>query len=184
MTIVLRPPLDTDLAAAAATAGGFLAGTLLRTPCGDVPVQDLAPGDRIITRDRGAQRVRRILRRVDATLRPVRIAAHALGPNLPESDLFLGPGHRVLLHSTGAERLFGLSEVLLPAHQIVAPVGSGPTDGLEFFEIVTGHADLILANGAYAETLAPAAPPARPVPQGPGVAALVRRCLPERPRLC
>jgi hypothetical protein len=75
---------------------GLEAGTAIMTLRGEVAVEDLRPGDRVVTRDRGAVRLRHVDTRV-ARVMPVRIAAGLLGPMRPPRDLLLGPGTQILL---------------------------------------------------------------------------------------
>src|SRR6056297_305824 len=97
----------------------FVAGTRIRTPAGEVPVEDLQPGDRVITRDEGAQPVRWSgTRTVAATgdFAPIRIAADTFGTH---DETWLSPLHRVLVRDPLAELLFGESEVLVAARDLV-----------------------------------------------------------------
>ncbi|KPP93105.1 MAG: Hint domain [Rhodobacteraceae bacterium HLUCCA08] len=97
----------------------FVAGTLIATPRGEVPVEQLRPGDLVSTRDEGPQPLRWIgSRTVPATgrLAPVRIRAGAFGLH---RDLLLSPQHRVLVRDTLAELMFGEAEVLVAAKDLV-----------------------------------------------------------------
>lgn len=79
----------------------FAAGTLIRTESGEVPVEQLAVGDRVMTLDGEAQPIKWIGHRtvsIDADsdralLLPVRIAAGALADNVPSRDLLVSPEH-------------------------------------------------------------------------------------------
>jgi hypothetical protein len=70
-----------------------------------VAVEDLRIGDTLITRFNGYRRIKWIGRQsfAQAFVRnnfdqiPVRIAAGALAPNLPKRDLFVSPGHAMLI---------------------------------------------------------------------------------------
>ena len=82
--------------------GCFVAGTLIATPAGLVPVEDLAPGDLVLTEDGRTMPVRwagrTTVSRVFADplrIMPVRIKAGALGENLPARDLLVSPGHAI-----------------------------------------------------------------------------------------
>lgn len=99
----------------------FVPGTRIDTPDGPRPVEMLAPGDRVLTRDNGPQPVvwsgatqltgAELYLHPD--LRPVRIRAGALGNARPDADLLVSPGHRLLLQ--GGTGLFGAPEVLAAA---------------------------------------------------------------------
>ena len=77
----------------------FCHDTRIATPEGPRPVQDLRPGDLVLTRDRGAQPLRWTGRRLlgDTALsaaphlRPVRIAAGVLAPGIPCQGLCVSP---------------------------------------------------------------------------------------------
>lgn len=97
----------------------FVAGTLIDTPKGPVPVQDLRPGDLVLTLDNGAQPLRWIgAREIEArdNFAPIRICAGSYGA---EADVLLSPQHRVLIRDIWAELLFGDSEVLVKAKDLV-----------------------------------------------------------------
>ncbi|MFB9150846.1 Hint domain-containing protein [Roseovarius ramblicola] len=97
----------------------FVAGTRIRTPGGEVPVEDLRPGDLVLTRDEGAQPLRWTgSRTVAATgdFAPVRIVADTFGRH---DEIWLSPLHRVLVRDALAELLFGESEVLVAARDLV-----------------------------------------------------------------
>ena len=80
----------------------FTAGTAMRTPRGDVLIEDLRVGDLVSTADNGPQAIRWIGRRVlngadlgqSPNLRPVLIKAEALGNARP---LLVSPQHCMLL---------------------------------------------------------------------------------------
>ena len=82
----------------------FTAGTLIATPDGEVAVEALVPGDRVLTADGSALPVRWVGRstvsRVFADplrILPIRIRAGALADNVPSRDLLVSPGHAMLL---------------------------------------------------------------------------------------
>ena len=97
----------------------FVAGTLIRTPEGDVPVETLQPGDLVTTRDHGSQPLRWIgSRRVQAEgeFAPILIRAGSFGTH---RDLMVSPQHRILLRDAYAELLFGEGEVLVAAKDLL-----------------------------------------------------------------
>ena len=82
----------------------FTAGTLIATPDGEVAVEALVPGDRVLAADGAALPVRWVGRstvsRVFADplrILPIRIRAGALADNVPARDLLVSPGHAMLL---------------------------------------------------------------------------------------
>ncbi|MEO9517874.1 MAG: Hint domain-containing protein [Paracoccaceae bacterium] len=105
----------------------FADGTLITTRNGQVAVENLKVGDDVMTMDSGYQPVRwigsRTLDAIDLTvnpkLKPIRIKAGALGEGLPEQDLFVSPQHRLFVRSAIAQRMFGASEVLIPAKKLL-----------------------------------------------------------------
>ena len=169
------PPLATTLTVGSVTNNGpsipvntavpcFNRGTLIDTPTGPVAIERLKVGDRVQTMDHGAQRVcwigSRKLGRYELkecpNLRPIRIAAGALGQNLPERDLVVSPQHRILLHSGIAQRMFGSAEILVPAKKLVGLPGIAvdpDVRNVEYFHILLDRHEVVFAEGAPAESL-------------------------------
>jgi hypothetical protein len=137
----------------------YVAGTQIRTPDGGRPVEDLRPGDLVITRDNGPQAIRWIGRSsalACGKLAPVRIAEGALGKGLPRRDLLVSRQHRMLLSSPIVERMFGSREVMVPAIKLLGLKGvTLVEDGglVEYFHILTDRHEIIFAEGALSETL-------------------------------
>ncbi|MCK0148416.1 Hint domain-containing protein [Marivita sp. S6314] len=97
----------------------FVAGTMIDTPDGPKPVQDLREGDLVLTLDDGPQPVRWAGSRETEAMgdfAPVVIAAGSYGA---QSDVWLSPQHRVLVRDIWAELLFGEAEVLVKAKDLV-----------------------------------------------------------------
>ncbi|WP_299651178.1 Hint domain-containing protein [uncultured Tateyamaria sp.] len=97
----------------------FVAGTLIATPEGEVPVETLSEGDLVQTQDDGAQPLRWIgMRTVPARdqYAPILIRANTFGAH---EDVMLSPLHRVLIRDSLAELLFGEGEVLVAAKDLV-----------------------------------------------------------------
>ncbi len=90
--------------ATAVTVPCFAAGTRLLTTRGEIPVEHLTPGDLLPTLNGHAlRRIRWIGRRSIQLaghtrpwdIQPIRIRAHAFGPDQPHADLRLSPDHAV-----------------------------------------------------------------------------------------
>ncbi|WP_169308794.1 Hint domain-containing protein [Paracoccus gahaiensis] len=142
----------------------FAAGTRISTPRGQIEVQDLVQGDLVDTVDDGAQPILWIGRRhLSATelaalphLGPIRIAAGALGTNLPLRDLIVSPQHRVLVKSRIARRMFDLDEVLVAAKHLVGVNGITLAQGLsevEYWHIMFDRHQVVHSEGAPTESL-------------------------------
>ena len=101
-----------------APLSGITAGTKVLTLDGDLPVQFLSPGDRVITRS-GARVLRDITVSVVRDAAMVRISASALGHDRPEDDLFVAPSQPILLRDWRAKALYG-SDVAMVAAQRLA----------------------------------------------------------------
>ncbi|SLN14674.1 hypothetical protein AQS8620_00235 [Aquimixticola soesokkakensis] len=97
----------------------FVAGTRIRTPEGEVAVEDLCAGDIVMTRDDGPQILRwagsrRVAAKGDHA--PIRILAGTFGAH---GTLMISPQHRVLIADELAEVLFGEPEVLVAAKDLI-----------------------------------------------------------------
>ncbi|SEO26980.1 Hint domain-containing protein [Paracoccus alcaliphilus] len=142
----------------------FTRGTMILTDAGLRAIEDLAEGDLVMTRDNGLQPVRWIgsvgvsadRLAAEPTLRPIRIAAGALGASTPAQDLLVSPQHRVLVRSRIAQRMFGTSEVLVAAKQLLTIEGvdiADAADGVEYFHMLFDRHEVVFSNGAETESL-------------------------------
>lgn len=143
----------------------FTRGTMIETPEGPRPIETLAEGDLVLTRDHGPQPVRWIGSRVltgselarHHRLRPILIRAGALGDGLPAADLRVSPQHRILIRSKVAQKMFGTSEILAAAKQLLQVDGIDICDdivqGVEYFHMLFERHEVVVANGAETESL-------------------------------
>ncbi|MFO1140216.1 MAG: Hint domain-containing protein [Paracoccus sp. (in: a-proteobacteria)] len=142
----------------------FAAGTLILTQQGERPVEDLAPGDLVQTRDHGLQPIRWAGKRVlspaelaaNPKLRPIRIRKGALGRGLPAADLVVSPQHRVLVRSRIAQRMFGADEVLVAAKQLCQIDGIEVAEDMAsvaYHHIMFDRHEVVISNGAETESL-------------------------------
>jgi autotransporter passenger strand-loop-strand repeat protein len=94
----------------------FTAGTLILTPRGQIPVERLRVGETVITASGedaeitwiGRRRLNILRHKMPEQVRPVRIAANALGEGVPARDLMLSPDHALFLE-----------HVLIPAKALI-----------------------------------------------------------------
>lgn len=135
----------------------FVAGTMILTPEGERPVQDLRPGDLVITKDDGPQPVRWIgQRRVAAVgpLAPIEIREGTFGPH---RSLLVSPQHRVLVRDSLAEILFGDAEVLVAAQDLVNGRTVRRREGgeVDYVHILFDRHQLVSSAGLTTESFLP-----------------------------
>lgn len=143
----------------------FTRGTLIDTPLGPRPVEDLRAGDEVVTVDMGVQRIlwagsKQVDLRgagADARLRPIRITAGSIAPGVPERDVLVSPMHRILLGGPEAQLYFGQSEVLAAAKHLV----NGETiyvdhrAEVEYVHLLFGRHQVLTTEGLVSESFYP-----------------------------
>jgi hypothetical protein len=129
----------------------FAAGTMIRTPQGEVAVETLRVGDVVVTLTGGEEQVIWVgSRHVDIarhpqpeTVRPIRIRANAFADGLPSRDILVSPDHSI--HA---------DDVLIPAKYLVnclnVVVSEQASVTYHHFEL--GQHEVVFANGLPAET--------------------------------
>ncbi len=135
----------------------FVSGTMIRTEAGEVPVERLEVGQKVVTRDDGAQPIRWIGRRVMAAegeMAPVEISAGTFGDH---GRLCVSPLHRVLVENAQAELLFGTHEVLVAARDLVdGKRVTKRTGGLvEYVHILFDDHQVVWSDGMLSESFLP-----------------------------
>ncbi|SEN15021.1 Hint domain-containing protein [Pseudorhodobacter antarcticus] len=135
----------------------FVAGTAILTPDGEVAVESLLPGDLVMTHDDGAQPLRWIGRRVVAatgSFAPVHIRAGTFGPH---ADLMVSPLHRILIRDSLAELLFGETDVLVAAKDLVNGSSVRYMEGgeVEYVHLLFDRHQVIFSEGLATESFLP-----------------------------
>ena len=97
---------------------GLLQGALLLTLDGEMPVEHLVEGARVITRDCGMAILRKIETRT-SKLTPIRIKAGSLGHTRPDRDMLVSSGARIHIRDWRAEALFGQKAASVSAERLV-----------------------------------------------------------------
>ncbi len=141
-------------------------GSMLSTEAGQTAVEDLQPGDMVKTRDSGFLPVRWISScslGVDADDEvsdswPLRLRADALGELRPLQDLIVSPRFRVLTNHPSCAALFGSSETLAPASDLLdgdTVMRVRPSRDLVFYNLMLDSHQIIEANGLETESYHP-----------------------------
>ena len=135
------------------------AGTLVETADGQRQVEEISVGDLVMTRDNGLQPVRFVgIRQVIASgsKAPVVISKGALGNT---RDLIVSPNHRMLVTGARVEALFGESEMLVAAEDLIdGDMIYRKTGGvITYVHIAFDKHEIIFAEGAATESLQPLA---------------------------
>ncbi|SIN95979.1 Hint domain-containing protein [Vannielia litorea] len=138
------------------TSFAFARGTAITLASGaQRPVEDLAPGDRVLTRDHGAQPVRWIgtqtVRAVGAYA-PVVITRDTLGN---AADLILSQHQRLFVYQRGADRVTETAEMLVKAALLVDDDAVFVRKGgfVDYFTLVFDHHEVIYAECIPVESL-------------------------------
>ncbi|HEY1936170.1 MAG TPA: Hint domain-containing protein [Acetobacteraceae bacterium] len=129
----------------------FLRGTLIRTPDGEAAVESLAVGDRIVTLSGAVHPIAwigtgtvQVTRGQRGAATPILLRKSALAKNVPHHDLRITKGHSLFL-----------DDVLIPAEYLVnhrSIQWDDRAQKVEFYHIELARHDVLLANGAPAET--------------------------------
>ena len=143
----------------------FTPDTLIKTDFGEVPVEMIAVGTRVLTRDNGYQTVKWVGRRdLDQTvlakmpaLIPIRIAQGALGPDFPERDTVVSPQHRMLLNNAQIRDWFSADEVLITAHLLTSFEGvrREVVENVSYIHFMFDQHEIVLADGAWSGSYQP-----------------------------
>lgn len=151
--------IDRDNARArlAATATvAFTRGTRITMADGrQVAIEELQPGDRVLTRDSGPQQVRwtgmQTLRATGA-FAPITIAAGTLNNT---GDLVVSPNHRLFIYQRVDALRAGRKELLVKAGLLVngSTVTQEPGGYVDYYQVLFDKHEIIYAEGIAAESL-------------------------------
>ena len=102
----------------AALDTGLVQGALILTLDGEIPVEYISVGDRVITRDSGFAKIMHI-QRSTRKVRRIALAAGSLGHTRPERDVQLAGDQMVLIRDWRARALFNAERALVAARTLV-----------------------------------------------------------------
>ncbi len=97
---------------------GMLSGSIVLTLDGEIPVEHLLPGDRIVTRDSGTA-VLSSVHRHQLRTRAVRVVAGSLGDTRPDRDVLLPEDQHILIRDWRAHALFGTRQASVPVQALL-----------------------------------------------------------------
>ncbi|WP_394197455.1 Hint domain-containing protein [Litoreibacter albidus] len=135
----------------------FTDGMALDTPHGPRLVEDLKPGDLVLTRDNGPQPVRWHGRRdlvAAPSVAPIEIAAGLLGNVRP---IRVSPQHRILCAGYRAQLYFGHDEVLVAAKSLVngSSVRQLDAGAVSYHHILFDQHEIVTCDGVASESYHP-----------------------------
>ena len=146
-----------------AACPGFGPGAMVMTTQGEMPVEWLESGDRVITRDHGAQPILWIERwrwtgpeggRLAAPLRLVPASGNRRGGLI--EPLRLGPGHRVLASGAAVELHFGAEAALAGIADLAGTEAREDLDSARtYHHLVLARHEVIWTCGIWAESAGP-----------------------------
>ena len=135
----------------------YCPGTLIRTANGEVAIEQLKIGDRVMTASAAARPIKWIGRRSYAgryvmgrtDIVPICIKAGALDTNMPKRDLWVSPNHAMYFEDAD------VGGVLIEAKDLVNGVSIVQAESvqtIEYFHIELDTHDIIIAEGALSES--------------------------------
>ena len=139
----------------------------VRTPCGARRIENVRPGDLIVTRDNGLQSVRMVWTRsvtaadiaADPSLAPVRLKPRAIGPMMPQRDLLVAGAHRILVPGFRLADVPDRKSWLIAARDIAEASDSAYIDksvgDMTFYNLVFSDHQAFSAHGLPVESYLP-----------------------------
>ena len=143
----------------------FCRGTEISTPKGYRKIETLSPGDPVLN-DNGEAVPILWIGKTEASFaemlheperRPIRIAAHAVAPGVPFSDLYVSAQHRVVLDDPAAILYFGESRVMVAAKHLAGLIAERvmPVAATTYYHLMFEKHEMIVSNGLTSESYQP-----------------------------
>ncbi|MEM8630947.1 MAG: Hint domain-containing protein [Pseudomonadota bacterium] len=146
---------------------GVAGGANVRTPCGPRRIENIRRGDLIVTRRDGLQAVRMVWSRTvtdaemaaDPSLAPVALRRRAVGPMMPQWDLRIASGHRILVPGYRIGELEDRDVALVQARDIAGSSDAAYVDrsahAVTFYNLVFDTHQVFTTNGLPVESFLP-----------------------------
>ncbi len=145
----------------------FSRGSLIETESGPMAIEDIMPGDRVVTRDgpalpvmwKGSTQV--LPGRPDASGRSValtRIMSDSFGIERPMSSVIAGPAARILRTPGHLRRILGSTPTLVPVSEFVdglSVIETAPPTPVELYHLCLERHAVIRVSGLEFETYHP-----------------------------
>ena len=129
---------------------GFVSGTRIRTPHGEIAVEKLTVGDFVMTAAGNTSAIVRIasrtIREPAREHRPVQVKARAFPGDVPQRGLQLSQSHAVCVRA--------LDEVLIPIDRLIngATVAAVDIDEVTYWHVELASHEVLLAEGLSCES--------------------------------
>lgn len=146
---------------------GLSTGTNVRTPCGPRRVENLRPGDLVVTRKDGLQPLRMIWKRTiaasevaaDPSLAPIVISPRAIGPMMPQTELRVASSHGILVPGYRIEGAKDTDVCMIRARDFAMQSDEARIDKTNreaiFYNLVFDDHQVFAANGLPVESFLP-----------------------------
>ena len=134
----------------------FTRGTHITLASGEqIPIEALNPGDRVLTRDDGAQQIRWIGQstvRATGAFAPILIKSGVLNN---ENDLLVSPDHRLFVYQRTDRMGVGRPDLLIKARHLVNGETVVVQEGgyIDYFQLLFDRHHIIYAEGIAAESM-------------------------------
>ncbi|MEJ2029824.1 MAG: Hint domain-containing protein [Maritimibacter sp.] len=141
---------------AASALAAFTRGTRITLANGEQrPIEDIRPGDKVLTRDSGPQIVRWVgeqTLRATGAYAPITIAPGTLNNT---DKLVVSPNHRLFIYQRVDAMRAGRKELLIKANLLVngSTVTQDPGGFVDYFQILFDKHEIIYAEGIAAESV-------------------------------
>ena len=139
---------STQTADIATVGHGLALGTPVLTLDGEMPVEFLTLGDRILTRS-GARRLVAVEVTVVRNARVIRIGAGTLGIDRPDADVIVSPDQPILIRDWRAKALYGTATAMVPAARLADGeyIRAEVLAEVRFYTLRLDSAEVIYAGG-------------------------------------
>ncbi|MEO1240118.1 MAG: Hint domain-containing protein [Pseudomonadota bacterium] len=127
---------------------GICAGTSILTLKGEMSVDQISVGDRVITRDSGATAVKSI-KTTTVQVAPIRIKAGSLGHTRPDRDMIVAPNTQLYIRDWRAEALFGKRSAAIEAIRLIDGefLAQEETVEMTVYTLILDREHIIYADG-------------------------------------